>query len=192
MDLFEKSNAIQKEAQQILQTLDLKPLLSKYGEFKIVGSMSYKLMTWRDIDMDVVFDHDPTDTEFWEILQELFKNKKIRLFMFVDDREIVTRNRPKSMYIGLKYEDDKKEIWKIDIRLINKKYVATDEIEKLINAKLTPEKKQIILEIKSAVDDNPKYHKDFQSVDIYQAVLENEVRDLQHFQEYLQKIGKSY
>lgn len=192
INIQQQSNEIQKEAVAILQTLSLKPLLSKFGEFKIVGSMSYKLMTWRDIDIDVVFDHDPTDADFWEILRELFRNKQIRSFTLVDDREIVTANRPKSIYIGLKFEDEKQEIWKIDIRLINKKYVATDAIEKLIKAKLTPEKKQRILEIKSAVDDNPKYHKEFQSVDIYEAVLENGIENPQDFKKYLTKIGKSY
>ena len=57
--------------------------------------------------------------------------------------------------------------------------------------KLNPDNKKIILEIKSAIADNPQYRKNIFSVDIYNAVLKEGVKDLDQFKAYLKKTNKS-
>ena len=66
-----------------------------------------------------------------------------------------------------------------------------DDFEKLIKEKITKKSRIAILQIKSQVCDNPKYHKEFSSVDIYEAVLLFGVKDIEGFREYLAKKGKN-
>lgn len=190
-DLTEEQNKLQKQAFVVIEKLDLNNILGKYGQFDLVGSIEYGLMTWRDIDANLAMQTDPTDSEYWEIVKVIFSVPKVRLLTLADNRQQLETDRPKSMYLGIKYEDDEKNVWKIDIRLLAKESITTDKIAQLIKENITEESRMVILQIKSQVCDNPKYHKAFSSVDIYEAVLLSGVKDLSGFREYLSKQGKS-
>ena len=183
-DLFDKQSTLQKQGLEVIKNLEIEKILSVYGEFKLVGSIVYGLMTWRDIDMDLRLDNDPTDLTYWEIVQSLFKKSGVNLLTLADNRKQREKDRPKSMYIGIKYEDKDKNIWKIDIRILGKEFVTTDKVAELIK-KATTEQRQLILFIKSQVHNDPKYHKDFSSLDIYEAVIINNITTLQEFKDYL-------
>jgi len=191
-NLLEKQDKLQKQALAIIEELGLKNVLSKYGQCNVVGSAAYGLMTWRDIDVDVVFNNNPTDHEYWEIVQYLFSLPNTNQLTLIDNRQGGEANRPKSMYIGAQHKDNKHAIWKIDIRLLAKEFVMTDRIAQLIKETMSAESRNTILQIKSQVHDNPKYHKDFSSVDIYEAVLSADIKDLNGFKEYLLEHGKSF
>lgn len=191
IDLLKEQNILQKHAREIVKKLNLNNILGAYGEFRVVGSVEYGLMTWRDIDAQVVMLHDPTDDEYFNAVKSLFSLPKVKVLTLADNRQHLESNRPKSMYVGIRYEDDEKNTWKIDIRLLAKESVTTDRIAQLIKENITEESRITILHIKSLVCDNPKYHKVFSSVDIYEAVLLSNVTDLDGFKEYLLKQGKS-
>ena len=94
------------------------------------------------------------------------------------------------MYLGLRLQDKYNETWKINLRLLRKTDQRSDIIAELIENKMTDGQKLMILEIKSQVHQLPGYHKTFSSVDIYEAVIENEVVNLEQFKKYLQKKNK--
>ncbi len=190
-DLIEEQDKLHEKAFEVIEALGLKKILAKYGQFSLVGSVVYGLMTWRDIDVDLVMQADPSDSEFWDIVKDVFSLPIITLLTLADNRQQVEADRPKSMYIGLKYEDDENNIWKIDIRLLAKGSLTTDRTAQLIKDNVTEELRETILLIKSQVHHNPKYHKVFSSVDIYEAVLLSGVKDLDGFSEYLSRNGKS-
>ncbi|MBD3250761.1 MAG: hypothetical protein GF381_04320 [Candidatus Pacebacteria bacterium] len=189
--LLKKQEALQKQAFEVIAKLNLREILGKYGEFELVGSIEYGLMTWRDIDANLIFEKDPSDGEFWKIVKQLFASPEVKSLTIVDNRNQTEENRPRSMYVGIKHKDNRGETWKIDLRLIARDQVTTDKISKLINEKITEETRKIILKIKSQVHDNSKYHIVFSSVDIYEAVLLKEVSNLSGFEEYLSVQGKS-
>jgi hypothetical protein len=189
-DLLKEQDKLRKQALAVIEKLDLNNILSKYGQFSLVGSIKYGLMTWRDIDVDLEMQTDPTDSEYWEIVKTFFSFPKVKSVTLVDNRKQVEMNRPKSMYLGIKYEDNENNIWKIDIRLLAKESIAADKVTQLIEDKITGESRLAILQIKSQLHDNPKYHKVFSSADIYEAVLLSDVKDLSDFGEYLSKKGK--
>jgi len=191
IDLIQEQNKLQKQACEVVEKLHLKNILGKYGEFNLVGSVEYGLMTWRDIDINLVMQTNPTDSQYWDIVKAIFSLPKVKLITLADNRQKVEADRPKSMYLGIKYEDFENNTWKIDIRLLAKESVTTDRITQLIKDKMTNETREIILQIKSQVHDNPKYHKGFSSVDIYESVLLSGVKDVNGFREYLLKLGKS-
>lgn len=190
-NLLKNQSVLQEQANDVVLNLDLKNLLSKFGEFKLVGSIVFGLMTWRDIDIDLVLLSDPGDEIYWEIVKTLFEKAGVKNLNLADNRKQDETDRPRSMYIGVKYEDILKNIWKIDIRLLGKEFVTTDAVEELIKT-ATEEHRKTILTIKSKVHDNPKYHKTFSSLDIYEAVIKQNVSDLNGFHIYLDKINKEY
>jgi hypothetical protein len=190
-NLIQDQERLQKQALGVIQKLNLENILSKYGEFELMGSIKYGLMTWRDIDANLIMEKDPGNDEFWEITKQLFASLHVKLLTVVDNRQQIEKDRPKSMYVGIKYKDKNDEIWKIDLRLIARNQITPDKIASLISEKITEETRKIILEIKSQVHDNPKYHKVFSSVDIYKAVLLEDVDNLVNFKKYLINQGKN-
>lgn len=190
-NLLKNQSVLQEQANEVVLCLDLKNLLSKFGEFKLVGSIVFGLMTWRDIDIDLVLPSDPTDEMYWKIVKTLFEKVGVKNLNLADNRKQNEFDRPRSMYIGVKYEDEEKQIWKIDIRLLGKEFVTTDAVEELIKT-ATEEHRKIILKIKSQVHDNPKYHKTFSSLDIYEAVIKQNISDLNGFHNYLDKNNKEH
>jgi hypothetical protein len=102
---------------------------------------------------------------------------------------------PKGLYFGIKYygnfppeekmSSKSKYIWKIDLWFVGKEdrrgFIKTQELQKA----LTEEKIKIILEIKNALWDHPLYRKEIKSMDIYGAVLEKGVKNLEEFKKYL-------
>lgn len=189
--LLSNQEKLQKEAKKVIEKLNLIKILSQYGKVNIVGSLEFGLMVWRDIDLDLVLENDILEINYWKIVKQLFLNKKIQSMTLSDNRNVEDKNRPKSLYIGIKYLDNEENTWKIDIRLLNKNDLNTDKIENLINEKITPKNRLIILEIKSQVCNNPKYHKEFSSVDIYEAVLINGVKNFEEFVDFLELKGKN-
>jgi hypothetical protein len=189
--MLKKPETLQKQAISLIKRLRLKELLSKAGEFKIVGSVRYGLMTWRDVDIDVITQNKINESSYWYIVKKLFSVKEINLINLVNNQKALEKNRPRSLYIGLNIKDETGEIWKFDIRLLSKRFVVADRIEEMVSQKLTSKSKRIILKIKSLVHNNPKYHKEFSSVDIYEAVLLFKVENLNQFKKYLKTIGKS-
>lgn len=185
--LIQRTTKLREDAFDLIQQLNLEQLLSRYGQFVLIGSAKYNLMTWRDIDIDVVMKDDPTDEEYWEIVKQIFKINGNELTMLVDNRVQVTPDRPRSMYIGFKLKDKNNNLWRFDIRLISTKHMTANKVGNMIEKHIDDEKRRIILEIKTNVHDDPRYHKDYQSIDIYEAVLLNDVKTFEEFKAYIKK-----
>jgi len=189
---FKKANDLQIQAYKLIENLDLVNITAKFGKLNIVGSAVYNLMTWRDVDFDLITNDTPKTEDYWQIVHRLFEVPGIKKLTLTDNRDLKEKNRPKSMYIGISYEDVNKEIWKLDIRILASAEATTDMIANLIKDKLTEETRVYILNIKSSAHDNPKYHKTFSSVDIYNAVLLENIKTPEEFKLYLRRLGKTY
>lgn len=186
-DCIKKQNTLQQQAKEVLNHLDLIDILSKYGEVKIVGSMALDLMTWPDIDIDLV-SKEINDKDYFEMVIYIFSQKSIKHLMLIDNRSSFEKNRPKSMYIGIVYNFDGVD-WKIDIRYLDSSSASADDDVKQIKSKLTTENIKKILEIKTALHNHPKYRKDFSGYDIYQAVLEKNISTVEEYSALLKDRG---
>lgn len=183
-DLLEKQNILQRQAKDVLKHLGLINLLSNYGKVKIVGSMALELMTWPDIDIDLESNDEINNKDYLEIVKDIFNYESIKKLTLIDNRSSFEKNRPKSMYIGIIYDLDDID-WKIDIRYLNSSDASAGDSLKQIKSKLTSEKVQAILEIKTNFHSHPKYRKEFSGYDIYNAVLEEGILTIDDFKEFL-------
>ncbi|RJP47491.1 MAG: hypothetical protein C4584_00360 [Armatimonadetes bacterium] len=188
MDLQKQQEDLQKEGNSLLSKWKLLEELSKYGKVTVVGSMALGLMTWRDIDIEVQGDISKDD--YFEIARYIFNQHKLNDIRLADYRKDYNPGHQKGLYINVRAWANETDKWKLDVWFILPGESKLDEYYRKTKEKLNIEKINAILFIKNAVCQNPKYRKVYSSVDIYKAVLDEGVTNLDQFKEYLAKIGK--
>ncbi len=187
-DLLKRQRELQKEGKKVLEELKIIEILSKFGKPKIVGSFETGLMVWRDIDIELEKEID--EKEYWETVNTLFYSPKLKYLTLIDFRKSINPNTPKGLYIGIKYWFENKE-WKIDVWFMPPRSKDSENLNEWIKDKLNDENRKTILQIKNQVYKNPEYRKEFFAVDIYKAVIEKRVKDLEGFKQYLKQTKRS-
>jgi len=188
-DLVLQQNKLQKEGNSILEKLQLLQFLSKYGKPVITGSLATGLMTWRDIDIELV-DEKKSFQNLFDTVSYLFGIDNIKNIQLNNNiRGRIRANNPDGLYLGFQYQDQ--ELWKIDIWFIHneKQHSGKDDVL-WFNNNINEEKRKSILIIKNQMAVHPKYRKTIFSTDIYDAVLKDNITSYEGFIEYLKNKGK--
>lgn len=182
---------IKSEADDILYRQELFSMLSRYGVPYITGSYVLSLMTWRDLDI-YVQKEDMSEVEFFQLGAEMNRHFHPVKMSYRNERIAQTQELPTGLYWGVYFGNERKDAWKIDIWAVDEK-----ECRKLLKycddvaVKLNPLSKQTILTIKSRCWQDPEYRRSYTSKDIYAAVLDHGITNLEEFKIYLQKrLGK--
>ena len=182
-EILEYSKIIKVEADDLLVNLDLLKILQNFGEVIITGSYSLDLMIKRDLDISLV-NENMSIGKFFELGQSLnvCLNPHSMYFRSTIMKPIDNRP-PNSLYWGVQTE-----YWKIDLWQVPKFY-AEESIEYINNFKnkLTPAKREIVLTIKHTLLNNSDYGRKYSSKELYKAVLENDVKNLDEFLDFLGK-----
>ncbi|MDC0449148.1 hypothetical protein OAL67_00910 [bacterium] len=189
MNIQNESKLIKDQADKLLKSWSLLEYLNKYGDAYSVGSVALDLMTWRDIDLEVICDKEPSKNDAIDVARYLFNKDGFRKVSPIDYSDGDGIKKPKGLYIGTEYVDEDKNKWKVDVWLLATNFARTKEKTEEIRNRLTPEFRNIILDIKSQVHDHPLYRKKIVSVDIYDAVTNDGVKNLEDFKEYLKDKG---
>jgi hypothetical protein len=93
---------------------------------------------------------------------------------------------PNGLYWGIKLGDERKGEWKLDVWFLDSaSYEQHADYAAEMRERLTLEKRSIILTIKEAYWQRPEYRNSVTSDQIYRAVLENGVRDIYAFENFL-------
>src|SRR3990167_3858078 len=120
MDDLQIQEELQKEGRELLEKLDLLNILSLYGKAEIVGSMATGLMTWRDIDIELI---GPIDEEkYWEVVKKIFHTPYYKRTFVIDFRKSTNPNTPKGLHICISEYNFKKDgnLWKVDIWFVDR------------------------------------------------------------------------
>jgi hypothetical protein len=176
---------IHEEADEILEKKGLLKILSQYGIPHITGSYSLGLMTWRDLDIYLEND-ELSERDFFQLGEEIVSSLNPVKMSFRNERIAKTKDLPVGLYWGIYSGDERKGAWKIDIWAVDKKQCRERlEFCNKLARKITPASRISILEIKSQCWTDPQYRKTYTSSDIYTAVLEKNVKDIEGFKLYL-------
>lgn len=188
-DLFVKSKKLEEDANLLFGELGLEEYFKSHGNVELVGSVRYGLMSWEDLDIDLVTSGTPNDELFWKISKYLLSLDNTKLLMLADnrkgDREV---DRPKSMYLGMKYEF-KGSIWKVDIRLIKQSEVKPLPTWMQNLSSVSDSKKRAILKLKDNLKGDSRYHKQISSVDVYDAVVNKNITSFDAFIDLVESKG---
>ena len=187
-DLILLNQQIRQEADEILDAQGLRKILNDYGIVHVTGSYSLGLMTWRDLDIYLESD-DLSETRFFELGKQINFLLKPKKMSFRNERIAKTKGLPEGLYWGIYLGNERAGAWKIDIWAVEK-----NECERLLKyctdlcAKLTPAISFEILDIKSQCWKDPEYRRSYSSSDIYNAVLEKNIKGIDDFKEYLKTL----
>ncbi|WP_163579211.1 hypothetical protein [Gracilibacillus saliphilus] len=172
------------EVNKILYTLGLYDTLQKFGNPQVSGSYSLKMMTWRDLDIYLESD-TISNKEFFDLGKEISLLLSPSKMSYRNELIGKTPHLPNGLYWGV-HTNLFGQRWKIDISAIGPGEVKEkqNEVEKLKD-RIDNAKRKSILSLKNQLHSNPKYRKKFFSVDIYDAVINNNIKSLEQFDEWI-------
>ncbi len=185
MNCAQLDEELHEEADGLLWSRGLHALLSRYGVPRVEGSYALRLMTWRDLDIYLV-GSSLASSSFFALggcLAELLSPVKMSHRNEYLGR---TPGLPRGLYWGVYLGDERAGAWKIDIWAVDQgEYERVAEAGREISARLTDEYRSRILDIKAACWRDPRYRKQYSSMDIYRAVLDDGVSTVAEFSDLL-------
>ncbi len=190
--LLQRQNTLQHEAQTVLDELELIPLLSKVGTLRQVGSSTLGLMVWRDIDLAVSSPALSLEEAF-EVMRPLYLNaqvKQVRYFNQSGPFNLTGAQIYERYYFACLYDTDMGNEWKLDISFWLGYDQHPEPVQDALEQQLTPEMRLTILWIKDLWCQLPTYRTEVYSTDIYDAILNHNVRTPAQFDAYLAQHGK--
>ena len=191
--LFQRQEALQAEASQLIGHLDLFTLLAHAGKPEQIGSSVSGLMVWRDLDFNVLCPQRSLPVAF-ETMHPLLTNPRVTRLHYANESEghaPAALQGDERYYFVTYFETEVGHEWKIDISfwLSDQPRAQLAHLEYL-RERLTEETRLAILWIKDIWHHLPSYPYQVGGTDIYDAVLEHGVRTPAQFKEYLFERGK--
>lgn len=180
----ETNEELRTEADQLLAS-GLRTILDDYGEVHIIGSYALHLMVWRDLDIHVV---QPAidKKKFFELGGRIATLLSPHRMHYRDETIVASEGLPPGLYWGIYLGDERAGAWKIDIWATNANdFDPVRVYGERIREQLSDTTRPLILQIKSECWRHPKYRREFASGDIYSAVLEHGVVDIDGFWSFL-------
>jgi hypothetical protein len=190
--LLQRQEMLQREAQAVLAELDVIPLLSRVGTVRQHGSSTLELMVWRDLDLAVSSPGLPIENVF-EVMRPLYLNAQVRQVRYLNDSgpfNPTGQHVHERYYFGCYYNASMGSEWKVDISFWLAHGGHPEPVQDALEQRLTPELRLPILWIKDTWYRLPVYRNEVFSIDIYDAVLEHNVRTPGQFDAYLALRGK--
>ncbi|MGY5874776.1 MAG: hypothetical protein RTU30_03425 [Candidatus Thorarchaeota archaeon] len=167
--------SLKREAEQIIEDLDIMDYLNSYGEARVVGSVALDLIVKKDIDIHVLLKLKKPLAFAMELSPILLDRNEIREVRVTDYSERSSIKVTIDDYPGLTGS------WSIDFWLTSDPATTGFESTDQLNQTLTEEQRQIILELKW------HYHlqgllRDGMSSRIYESVVNSDVKTIEEFE----------
>jgi hypothetical protein len=190
--LLERQDALQAEADRLVDRLDLPAMLSRAGRFERLGSSVSGLMVWRDLDLGASCGRLSPE-QAWETMLPLATHPRTTR---LDYRNETGRLTPPELqgygryYFVMRHVTDVDDEWKIDVSLWSPEappgpLAHPEELRR----RLTPKTRLAILWIKDVWHRVPSYPDRVSGMDVYDAVLEHGVRTPEQFGRHLRRRG---
>ena len=190
--LLERQDALQAEANRLVGELDLPGMLGRAGRLERLGSSVSGLMAWRDLDLGVSCGVLSPERAWATVVPLAAHPRTIQLAY----RNELGQLAPPELrgygryYFVARHQTEAGSEWKIDISLWSPESPPGPlaHAEELMR-RLTPETRLAILWIKDAWYRLPSYPDVVGGMDIYEAVLEHDVRTPDQFGRHLRRRG---
>jgi hypothetical protein len=179
-ELIELDRSLRNEAVRVLDVSGLGAVLRHEG-YQPVGSFTMRTMTWRDLDFERVAG-EPDWDRHWRLGTTLAGLSWVWQLSCINAYR-KPGNVEEGLYWGLRLSDPKGgPVWKVDLWTARQEEFARGYPDRSRWETLMTEDARVrILAIKKAVCGLPQYRRDILSVDIYRAVLDEGVNDLDQF-----------
>ncbi|MCC5466895.1 hypothetical protein [Pelosinus baikalensis] len=175
MNYIEKAVELQKQANKVIEDLQIKGRWELVGNTILVGSANFGLMTTPNLDFEI-YVKEPDVRIGFDTVRELAVIPGVKQIQFLNFME----TSDPGFYWRIDYQDQQGIMWDIDNWLVPFSHPHAGMAERFAKAMkqaLTDETRQIILEIKSQMTLENKCR----GIDVYKAVLSGGVRDREQF-----------
>jgi hypothetical protein len=189
--LLRRQDALQAEASRLIADLDLMSLLARAGSAEQVGSFVSGLMVWRDIDIGAVSPGLSVDRA-WDVMRPIVARPAVTRVSYANESgHLNTSGRPYDdrHYFVIHYETAAHDDWKIDITFWLTDGPREQRARALAMRRLPRETRICILWLKDVWHRLPAYPYEVGGTDVYDAVLEHDVRTPGEFDAYLRERG---
>ncbi len=177
--LIKKSDSLKKEADILLEKTDIVNDLKSFGEVSFIGAYAGNVMLDPDIDIAVTREDVYSVEEILDIFRSLFLKGSFRSYFIKGDWDDRRKGKefPDGHYIGLKQRLNNIK-WVVDVWFMDKDQFEdrNKKFFSIANFDLSDEQRKCILEFKKYRNDRSL---DISSQEIYQAVVERDIRDIQ-------------
>lgn len=178
-----EQDRLHSQADKMIAATKIMDLFARHGQLSpIEGSYQYGLMMYPDLDIGLLAD-EVTKQDFANLLADLGAHPAVRGISTSDtiNFNLSKRPMPKGYWIGvdIPFENDR---WGIDCWFQQPEWGSDqtgDYAGRLMQ--LDQSGKDAVLTIKYELIRNGTYGKQYSSGDVYDAVLDHEVRTLEHF-----------
>ena len=190
--LLGRQDALQAEANRLVESLGLPTMLGRAGRFERLGSSVSGLMVWRDLDLGA---HSGrlSPEQAWEAMAPLAAHPRTTRLAYRNETGRLTPPELQGYgryYFVVRHETEAGDEWKIDVSLWTPKAAPIPLAHpQELRRRLTPETRLAILWIKDAWHRSPSYPDLVGGMDVYEAVLEHGVRTPEQFGRYLHRRG---
>lgn len=182
MDAFDpvqQADALQIQAGKVVERLSLRRLWGGLGEFVPVGSSRFGLMATANLDFETYVDA-PDPQEGFAVVAQIAAIPGVTRIEYLN---FLGTSDP-GLYWHIFYDDETGRTWDLDCWLVPHSHPhagMAGALAEAMAAALTPETRRTILAVKHAIPKGQGYR----GVDLYKAVLRDNVRDAQSFQAWL-------
>jgi hypothetical protein len=181
MNILTRSQEIKKEADELLQKFGLLNIIGKYGDIHFTGSYKLDLMLKKDIDISLVCD-SLSVKEFTQLGKELIDILETPSAYYRNTRINPIEKRPEdALYWGINIGEWWIDLWAMNSSVFQRSKNYIDNIA----SKLNGQNRLIILELKKEFLSSGKYGKNFGSRELYDAVLNYNVKTIDELNLYL-------
>lgn len=189
--LLGRQDALQAEASRLIADLDLMSLLARAGRAEQVGSFVSGLIVWRDIDIGAVSPGLSVDRA-WDVMRPIVARRAVTRVSYANESgHLNTSGRPYDdrHYFVIHYETAAHDDWKIDITFWLTDGPREQRARALAMRRLPRETRICILWLKDVWHRLPAYPYEVGGTDVYDAVLQHDVRTPDEFDVYLRERG---
>lgn len=188
----ETAKSIRTNAKRVLKSKKIDFILRNLAKLFYTGSYALDLMTWNDIDMQIVFEPHINPLEaLSNLLTYLTKDPDFIEAQIIHFHGNFKPKMPRGVYLGVKIDcPNLGGIWKLDIwSLATTDFEKNRTLIKTLKSKLDPKTRNLILELKhemmSGNDRVPQMGSHF----LYQAILLNGIKDRKALYAYFANQG---
>jgi hypothetical protein len=185
-ELLARAARLQAEAAQVLAAADLAGAFAGVGQVEAIGSYVSGLMVWRDLDVMITAPAATASTVLAAVARLAAGGRLLR----ADFRDERGARRPtpartdERYYVVCRYEGPA-GLWKIDITVWLHSTERPQVAEARHLASISPEQRLAILGIKEVWHRQPSYPDQVSGIDVYTAVLDDDIRTPEEFAAWL-------
>ena len=176
-----RKSQLKREAEGIIEELNLLRLLTAYGDARVVGSVALDLIVKLDIDIHVLVRNEDLLEVINDIYRKLLNHDSVHEVRISDYRD-------QGVKLGIDFYPGVSGNWSIDIWVTNKVEETGFEMIERLRGEMSMEHRKNIMAIKSYYHEGGLLRDGISSL-IYSAVVEKGVQNVNEFMKNLDENG---